>query len=400
MKLKSIIFVAIALLLSFNIGNAQVTVNYQPTPYPNSVDSDIHHIVDGWLNNSSNTAFVRDDKLQVGGSGDIYRTYLKFDLEGLPDNVSQVKLWLKTFARGDSSSTTSFSLGRVSSSWDENMTWATLPSIGPSVTYGPATVGLWWGMDITSWYQAWQQGTATNNGVMLSPSSTNNRFNMFRSSRYTSSERPYLQLTFTQQVSTPTFKMPLPGGVAWLVTTEAGGWDCKGNIYDPAHDGSNYFSIDFSHRNLDPSTQVPVYSADEDVPVLAAANGTVIENAGGPNHPNGYYVVLQHSNGFSTRYLHLKEKPSLPTTVSAGDQIGIMGTTGCCDANGNPTSTAVHLHFGMRYNNSGSSSQSALRHALLDGRLLKSYQTKCTNNLASGDYAVYHISSNREYPDP
>jgi murein DD-endopeptidase MepM/ murein hydrolase activator NlpD len=391
-----VVLAIVLFLSSFQSGEAQVTANYQPTPYPNSVDSDIHHIVDGWLNNSFNTTFIRDDKLQVGGSGDIYRTYLKFDLEGLPDNVSQVKLWLKTYARGDSSTTTSFVLGRTSSSWDETMTWATLPSIGPSVTYGPATVGLWWGMDITSWYQAWQQGTAANHGVMLSPVSTNNRFNMFRSSRYASADRPYLQLTFIQPVSTPAFKIPLPGDIAWLVSTEVGGWDCKGNFHDPAHDGTNYFSIDFSWRNVDPSRLSPVYAAGDDIPVLAAASGTVLENAGGLTHPNGYYVVLQHPNGFTTRYLHLKERPSLPATVSVGDQIGIMGTTGQ-DSNGNPTSTGVHLHFGMRYNNSGASSQSPLRHVIMGGRLLKSYQTACSNNSASGDYTRYYTSTNRTY---
>lgn len=395
MKLTRIILAVVLFLSNILSARAQTTVTYHPTPYPNSVDSDIHHVIDGWLNNSSSTSFVRDAKLQVGGSGDIYRTYLKLDLEGLPDNVSQVKLWLKTFPRGDSSSTTSFSLGRVSSSWTENMTWATQPSIGPSVTYGAATVGLWWGMDITSWYQAWQQETTANHGVMLSPVNTNNRFNMFRSSRYSSGERPYLQLTFTQSVSTPPFKIPLPGNVAWLVTTEPGGWDCRGNVHDLAHDGSNYFSIDFNWRNIDPSTGNPAYSEEDDIPVIAAADGRV--TFAGYSSANGNYVVLDHDNdnnvgtGFSTRYLHLKPNISVAAgdEVDQGDLLGYMGDTGI--------STGTHVHFGVRYNDSGAVGQSPLRHAILDGRILKGYQSTCMNNSSSGIWNRYYISTNRAY---
>jgi murein DD-endopeptidase MepM/ murein hydrolase activator NlpD len=389
----TLVMIAVVVFLSGRVG-AQVTVNYQPTPYPNSVDGDVHHVVDGWLGSNFNTLFVRDDKVQVGGWGDIYRTYLKFDLEGLPGNVSQAKLWFKNFARGDASTTTSFVLARVSSPWDENMTWATQPSTGPSVTYSPATVGLWWGMDITSWYQAWQQGSAASHGVMLSPSNTNNRFNMFRSSRYSSAERPYLQLTFTQPVSTPAFRMPLPGGVAWLNTTEVGGYDCKG-LYDQYHDGTNYFSIDFSWRNVDPGSLSQVYSSTDNIPIIAAASGIV--TFAGYSNANGNYVVLDHDNdnnvgtGFSTRYLHLKPQLFVSTgqSVNQGDLLGYMGDTGI--------SYGTHLHFGVRYNDSGSSSQSPLRYVVMDGRLLKSYQSSCANNSASGDYTRYYTSLNRAY---
>ncbi len=395
MKLKAFGLAIVGFLLGLVNAESQVTVYYQPTPYPNSVDSSIHHVVDGWLTNVFyNQSFVRDDRLQVGGWGDVYNAYVKFDLEGLPKSVTQAKLWLKSFPRGDQSTTTPFAFAMVAGSWDENMTWTTQPSIGSLVSFNPGPVGYWWVIDITSWYNAWQ-GSVGNNGVTFSPWYNDNRFNMFRSSRYaTISDRPMLQLTFAQPVTPPNFKMPVPGGISWLVTTEVGGWDCKGNFHDSAHDGSNYFSIDFSWQNKDQGGN-RAYILSDDIPILAAANGTVMENAGGLTHPNGFYVVIQHAGGFTTRYLHLKQKPSLTIgqSVSQGDHVGIMGTTGK-DSNGNPTSLGVHIHLGIRYNDSGLSSQQALRYVLLDGRLLKSYQTECDNN---GNPIRYYLSGNRVY---
>ena len=96
-----------------------------------------------------------------------------------------------------------------------------------------------------------------------------------------------LQLTFEPPVPVPDFKMPLPGGKFWLVTTEVGGFDCKG-LYNKHHDGSNYFSVDFSWRHKDGRGN-QVYSMDA-IPVLASAAGKVTEATYSTD--NGYYVVI------------------------------------------------------------------------------------------------------------
>ena len=74
----------------------------------------------------------------------------------------------------------------------------------------------------------------------------------------------------------------------------------------------------------------------------AMAGKVVIANVGGWGGGYGTYVVLQHSNGYFTLYGHMS---SIGVTVgqelTAGQQIGIMGTTG--------NSTGVHLHFEVRY---------------------------------------------------
>ena len=152
--------------------------------------------------------------------------------------------------------------------------------------------------------------------------------------------------------------MPLPGGYSWLLTTEVGGYDCiaKYPQYwpDSAHQGKNYYSID-----IDPSGS----GYPTSVPVLAAAGGKVIVNAdsGDYSSPNGNYIIIDHdgdgnaATGIQTWYLHLADVPkrkngtvlATGSSVNQGDQIGIMGTTG--HLNGVSTSTAVHLHFGVRH---------------------------------------------------
>ena len=75
-------------------------------------------------------------------------------------------------------------------------------------------------------------------------------------------------------------------------------------------------------------------------PILAANTGKVVEK--GKNVTDGYYVILDHSNGQKTFYSHLSgyaESLANDDMVQQGDIIGYVGATG--DATGN------HLHFGL-----------------------------------------------------
>ncbi len=68
-----------------------------------------------------------------------------------------------------------------------------------------------------------------------------------------------------------------------------------------------------------------------------------------------------------------------------------MGNTGL--------SNGVHVHFGVRYQNSGASSVDELAKVVMDGRLLKGYQTECSVN-GSGvpvDWNKYYRSYNTAY---
>ncbi len=73
-------------------------------------------------------------------------------------------------------------------------------------------------------------------------------------------------------------------------------------------------------------------------PIMASREGTVVESS---FHPSaGNHVIIKHDNGYYTYYMHMRE-PGIAsgTSVSAGDVIGSVGTTG--------NSTGDHLHFGI-----------------------------------------------------
>lgn len=375
-----------------------VTAWYQPTPYPTQTQSGVH-VVSGWLNNSYNQTLVWDDKLQVGGWGDVYRSYINWDLTGLPKDPTNVALWLRFYPSG--ATVTPFQFCIPNSSWNAAVTWGTQPSLlGCTGVFTAPSTDSWWGVYITPWYQNWQNGIWGKYGLMLNPQYNNNNFDFIRSPKYTSDGyRPILQFDFT-----PTFemRMPLPGNLSWAVTTEVGGWDSIGDWYDSAHDGTNYFSIDFSWRNKDANGNT-VYFETSNIPVIAATGGKVVFARGGDTagNPNGFYVVIDHDydgnldTGFSTRYLHLKFWPSVTegSNVAQGDILGYMGSTGK-DASGNPTSTGTHLHFGVRYNNDGSSSRSELTKVMMDGWILKSFQSERVNGVYNDRY---YRSGNRVY---
>lgn len=116
-----------------------------------------------------------------------------------------------------------------------------------------------------------------------------------------------------------------------------------------AYNGSDY-TYD-GHRGID--TEIKGFAAQAvGVPVFAALDGTVIEahdgefdmNTQSGNQPVNY-VKIDHGNGQTTTYFHLK-KNSVAVTVGqhvvAGEQIGLTGSSG--------SSTAPHLHFQSEVN--------------------------------------------------
>jgi hypothetical protein len=82
-------------------------------------------------------------------------------------------------------------------------------------------------------------------------------------------------------------------------------------------------------------------SADSGVPVIAVADGVVVE--AGTKGGYGRFVAVRHAERLTTYYAHLGAigadvKPGV--AVKAGSQIGRIGSTG--------TSTGPHLHFEIR----------------------------------------------------
>ncbi|MCC8069812.1 MAG: peptidoglycan DD-metalloendopeptidase family protein [Ruminococcus sp.] len=99
---------------------------------------------------------------------------------------------------------------------------------------------------------------------------------------------------------------------------------------------SDPFISDRNHKGLD-------IAAPSGTSIYAGASGTVVSagwNAGG----YGYFVMLDHGNGYATLYGHMSKVIAVAgQQVNTGDIIGLVGSTG--DSSGN------HLHFEVRYNN-------------------------------------------------
>jgi murein DD-endopeptidase MepM/ murein hydrolase activator NlpD len=161
------------------------------------------------------------------------------------------------------------------------------------------------------------------------PSSSSSRNNDERETQDDSDDRRDTAPAPQAGVATGSFRFPIDN---YTVTQEFGcsylgyysyndAWGC------PVHDG-----LDLA---------APMYTN-----ILAADGGTVTA-AGWCDCGLGYYVQIDHGNGFSTIYGHMAEQPyvSVGQAVAKGDVIGPVGSTGA--------STGPHTHF-MLLQNGGS----------------------------------------------
>ena len=77
-----------------------------------------------------------------------------------------------------------------------------------------------------------------------------------------------------------------------------------------------------------------------DLKVFASANGTVKEI--GYNKLHGNYIVLEHADGYVTKYMSLEAQPTLKVgdSVKQGQELGKMSSTQGAEAH-----KGDHLHF-------------------------------------------------------
>ncbi len=116
----------------------------------------------------------------------------------------------------------------------------------------------------------------------------------------------------------------------------------KAFIRDPVH--FSHVSSNFNPRRFHPIRKRVMphrgidYAASKGTPVVAAGDGTV--TIARQNRTSGKYVVIQHGEQYTTKYLHLSnfsKGVKSRRTVKQGQTIGYVGATGLA--------TASHLHF-------------------------------------------------------
>ena len=151
---------------------------------------------------------LNDFRLRVGGWGDLYYSLLQFNLTGLPTNASSAVLYL--YCENLSGGGTPLFFDRITSAWDWRTSgtgcdrlrlwWADKPSaIQWAGSQLPTpSVSHWYAVDITTLYNAWQNGTYPNYGVRFRPVlNSNNNFDEFYSADYLGDPtlRPKLVIT-------------------------------------------------------------------------------------------------------------------------------------------------------------------------------------------------------------
>ena len=144
--------------------------------------------------------------------------------------------------------------------------------------------------------------------------------------------------TYVTQAPDPGSTGGSSGGSSGGGAVSSGGWlrplasyrvtSPFGNRDAPTAGASTY------HQGID-------LGAPEGTPIYASRTGVVTAATFGKSA--GYYVSINHGDGFSSIYMHMtRYVVKKGQAVSAGQVIGYVGSTG--------TSTGNHLHFGISYN--------------------------------------------------
>lgn len=133
----------------------------------------------------------------------------------------------------------------------------------------------------------------------------------------------------TEATEAPTEAPTEPAAAVWLVPCSYVKLTSPfGNRESPTAGASSY------HQGVDLAGPegTPIYAARTGIVTTASYSGSA-----------GYYVTINHGDGYSSIYMHMTgHVVSSGQAVSAGQLIGYMGSTGI--------STGPHLHFGISLN--------------------------------------------------
>lgn len=314
--------------------NAAIAV-VKPGPFPDGMDT--------WYGNTYNTSSQHDGKLQIGGWGDEYDALVRFNLSGLPLTATVATVWLYAYPRGDGSTPVNIGWYQNTQQWHTGtVSWSTRPS-GTYLGYttAPATIPGWYGVNLTSTYNAWRTGNTSspNYGLTLKPTATSNNFDMFYGSGYgTALYRPELDVTYNTSGtdSIPKFKWPLatPVYASRTVTQAFGAFPWAGGGTCPA-------GVQKYHNGTD-------YSASAGTIQYAPEDG-IVKEATLDSSGWRYNLVMEHTSPTGSKYTsviwHIEPNADALASVGGGfiPKGAPLGTVASLASPKVP-----HFHFGMR----------------------------------------------------
>jgi len=128
----------------------------------------------------------------------------------------------------------------------------------------------------------------------------------------------------------PSLILPVKTELPYRITVGYGGICDDGIICDEFHTNDvGKYALDFGHPTNNPN------------PEIVAAAGGVVTTSRDDATGFGKHIIITHQDGYTTTYGHLSVRyVEKDVTISQGDVIGLMGTTG--------NSTGEHLHFVLR----------------------------------------------------
>ena len=288
---------------------------------------------DMWMSSVYARKAVDNQNLTVGGWGDCYLSFIKFDISKQPSYVTSAVMWM--YSPLTVQKQTSMTVYLLTTPWNEKTTTLNDPLQGYNVGTVHAPIpGSWYGLGIEGAYDYWKSGQP-NNGFCFVPTDVNNKWNTFYSSDYwDATYRPKLVLTYIK-LKYPLANATRPNvggyrfGDQWIIN------DNKG------------FALDGKTRVFHTGIDLVARAGDN---VYSSANGTVKYAALDNNGWGGYVVMeqqLEDGKKYTICYMHVLPSVQTGICLPKGGYIGKVAYL----------SSGSHLHFQIRLHEYDNSTQ-------------------------------------------
>lgn len=346
---------------------------------------------DGYTSNLYTPQFQDNASVRVGGWGDWYAGFTRFNVSSLPNNVQNVSLWYWVNSNTGNTTTVSMTMYGLATAFGPSQYWINNTYIytGSNRAVAQPQNGNWITIDITDYYRNWKSGAWQNNGILLLPTGNNNQFNIMPGvdTGTQANQKPFVWVSYNPVINTTFMRFPIdadvypqgaytPGKITSILdhnmdtmyATDGKILSFTGELFQatvnyPQMRGSCYPKINgvwssvlqniyrgtsgcFTNQAMNYEGHPGYdYRAVTNTSIRAVAAGIIVNSSGQPCLLKGITscapfgaIAVDHGNGYISQYLHLNRVDVYAgQQVFEGQQIGLSGETG---APGQP-----HLHF-------------------------------------------------------